>query len=51
LAEQIRPLRMLAQSLHRKDLSFIYSTYVIEQIEKRGILCTTASERCATAGR
>ncbi len=51
LAEQIRPLRMLARSLHSKDLSFIYSKYVIEQIDKRGILCTTASERCTTAGR
>jgi S-adenosylmethionine-diacylglycerol 3-amino-3-carboxypropyl transferase len=51
LAHQIRSLRTVAESLHRKDLSFIYSNYVVEQIEKKGIPCATASGQYAIAGR
>jgi S-adenosylmethionine-diacylglycerol 3-amino-3-carboxypropyl transferase len=51
LADQLDSLRMLAQSLHGKDLSFIYSNYVVEQINKRGVPCATPLGRYATAGR
>ena len=51
LADQIRSLRMLAQSLHERDLSFIYSNYVVEQINKRSNPWATPLGRYATAGR
>ena len=35
LAYRIHPLNTLAQELHRKDLSFIYSNYVVEEIHKK----------------
>lgn len=51
LAPKIRSLRTLAESLHRKDLSFIYSNYVVEQIGKKGVPCATPLGRYATVGR
>jgi S-adenosylmethionine:diacylglycerol 3-amino-3-carboxypropyl transferase len=41
LANQIESDRDLALSLHERDLSFIYSKYVVERIIKKDKPCTT----------
>jgi S-adenosylmethionine-diacylglycerol 3-amino-3-carboxypropyl transferase len=37
--------RNLAQRLHQRDLSFIYSNYVVEEIRKEEVLCHTELRR------
>jgi S-adenosylmethionine-diacylglycerol 3-amino-3-carboxypropyl transferase len=38
LAKWIKPKREIAERLHRKDLSFIYRAYIVEQIVKKDAL-------------
>jgi S-adenosylmethionine-diacylglycerol 3-amino-3-carboxypropyl transferase len=45
----IRPRTRLSKMLHRQDLSFIYQSYVVEQIDKEGMSCRTKSKPCRIA--
>jgi S-adenosylmethionine-diacylglycerol 3-amino-3-carboxypropyl transferase len=38
LAEWIHPLKELSEKLHKRDLSFIYSAYVVEKIVKTNVV-------------
>jgi S-adenosylmethionine-diacylglycerol 3-amino-3-carboxypropyl transferase len=51
LAAHIRPLRSLANALYQRDLSFIYTNYVVEQIQKEVVRCHTQSELSRVAAR
>lgn len=51
LSDRIRPLRALASELLSKDLSFIYSNYIIEQVKKRGTPWSTPLKESAIVGR
>jgi S-adenosylmethionine-diacylglycerol 3-amino-3-carboxypropyl transferase len=39
LAEWIKPMPHLSETLHRKDLSFIYKAYIVERVVKENFLC------------
>lgn len=43
LESRIHSLKQMAESLHQRDLSFIYNNYVVEEIRKEGQKCHTAS--------
>ncbi len=51
LAHYLESLKDQARALHERDLSFIYSNYVIERITKRSEQCITKSAWNATVER
>jgi S-adenosylmethionine-diacylglycerol 3-amino-3-carboxypropyl transferase len=51
LANNILSLPLLALALHQRDLSFIYKSFVVEQIQKEKSLCRTQSQPFAIVTR
>jgi S-adenosylmethionine-diacylglycerol 3-amino-3-carboxypropyl transferase len=46
LSQNIQSEDVLAQQLHKKDLSFIYDSYIVETIFKQNSLCVTRLSEC-----
>lgn len=51
LSSSFQPLREEAARLHKCDLSFVYSRYVVEKVVKREVPWNTSSEKYTIAGQ